>query len=398
MSADAARPPLTLTALGDLLAEPDDAPEWLVENRIPCGALVILAGKPKAGRSTLARDLAFAVATGSPWLGWPTLCGTVWYLALEEKRSEVRKHFRLMGATGDEPIRLLINQMPDRAIDALRELAEREAPFLIVVDTLQRLLKVRDLNDYSAVTAALDPLIRLSRATGATLLLLHHAGKGDREGIDALLGSTALAGSVDNVLVLARRNQTRILSSIQRIGPDLEPVVVTLDTSGHVRIAGTERDLDDAALGERILAAMVAHGEPISELWLKETDTVEGATAFKVRVLRTLVASGRVRRTGSGGKADPYRYAVSGSPDHSPDADLGSGSQGRKPTNPIPASAPNRSGSGFQVRTTCCEPANLKTVSSSSATSAGGLSGSQGFASPRTREQSANLNPRGCDE
>ena len=59
----------------------------------------------------------------------------MWYLALEEKRSEVRKHFRLMGADGTEPIRLFIKQAPQDIVPQLRRLADSEPPALIVIDT-----------------------------------------------------------------------------------------------------------------------------------------------------------------------------------------------------------------------------------------------------------------------
>jgi len=68
-TADASR--LTLTSIGDLLAEPDETVDWLVEDCIPAGGTVIVAAKPKVGKSTTARDLALAVARGEAWLGYP---------------------------------------------------------------------------------------------------------------------------------------------------------------------------------------------------------------------------------------------------------------------------------------------------------------------------------------
>lgn len=69
---------------------------------------------------------------------------------------------------------------------------------------MRDLIHDKDLNDYAEVTAKFEPLLSLARGTGAALLLVHHAGKSPRAGIDAILGSTALAGSVDNVMVLRR--------------------------------------------------------------------------------------------------------------------------------------------------------------------------------------------------
>ncbi len=89
---------LSFTPLSELLKEPDEQTVWLVANRLPVGGLSLLCGKPKTGKSTLTRNLAFAVSRGQAWLGMPTTQGMVFYLALgEEKRSQVRKHFQKKG-------------------------------------------------------------------------------------------------------------------------------------------------------------------------------------------------------------------------------------------------------------------------------------------------------------
>ena len=121
---------LELTALSDLLTEPDEAVDYLVEERIACGSVALLAGKPKAGKSTAARGLALEVARCGSWLGFSCLPRPVWYLALEDKRSEVRRHFRMMGATGADPVRFVFRQPTDGLLDELHARAEREHPGL----------------------------------------------------------------------------------------------------------------------------------------------------------------------------------------------------------------------------------------------------------------------------
>lgn len=299
---------LELTSLADLLAEPEDTTDWLVEDRIPAGAIMLLAGKPKAGKSTLARSLAYALVTGERWLGWRTHFGSVWYLVFEDKRSEVRRHFRQMGATGREPLRLFFDQSGAELLPALQALAASERPSAIVVDTLQRLIHVKDMNDYAQVTERCAPLLKLSRETGATLVLVHHANKfGD--GLDSILGSTALAGSVDNVFILSRSERYRTLSSIQRIGTDLEPIVLTLDpATGRVEGQGRKRDADEAEAADNILEALKDADAPVTENWIQAH--VTGRWQDTVRGLRLLVRRGQVQKTGRGGKGNPYKYAV----------------------------------------------------------------------------------------
>jgi hypothetical protein len=297
---------LALTTLGDLLNEPDEVVHWVVEGRIPSGGLSMIAGKPKGGKSTLARDLAFRVSRGEPWVGFTTTAGPVWYLALEEKRAELRRHFSAMGATGYEPLRLLIAQAPEDAIAQLQAQSLRERPVLIIVDTLQRLIRCKDLNDYAEVTNKMEPIIRIARDSGAALVLVHHAGKGARGGIDSVLGSTALAASVDNVFVLSRSDQVRTLLSFQRIGDDLEETIITLDKqTQHVSLGMTRDDAEQAEI-ERAMVAVLRQRPGLTEKELGED--VEGKTTLKRKALRELHSTGVVIRAGDGARGDPYRY------------------------------------------------------------------------------------------
>jgi hypothetical protein len=232
-------------------------------------------------------------------------------LNFQDKRSEVKKHFRRIGATGTEPIRLFIGQAPADLLPRLHTLAEQERPALIVVDMLAGVLPVKDLNDYAQVTQRFEPLVKLSRVTGATLLLLHHgsAHGAGRDGIDAALGSTAVSGSVDNVLVLRRTDRQRVLSSVQRIGPDLEPTIIVLNPeTGRLERAGAKREVDDTDLGQRIVDALQTASEPVLESWIQVQ--VTGRKTDQVRVLRHLVGMRKVFRRGAGGRPDPYRYTL----------------------------------------------------------------------------------------
>jgi hypothetical protein len=295
---------LKLTTLSDLLAEPDEAAAWLVEGRIATGSINLLAGKPKCGKSTAVRGLALEIARGGHWLGFRCQRGTVWYLVLEDKRSEVKRHFRRMGGR-EEPVRFLFDQPGDKLLAKLHALALAERPALIIIDTLQRLIKAKDLNDYSEVTTKLTPILTLARETGAAVLLVHHAGK-TRTGMDGVLGSTALTGSVDNVFIIERDARYRLLSSVQRIGDDLLPTTLTLDPqTGYVQFGVMQHEADRAVVEASILEA--AATEPQTEAKLDKE--VTGSTRLKRKALRELVKTGRVLRFGKGGKKDPYTYA-----------------------------------------------------------------------------------------
>lgn len=322
---------LSFISLGAILREPQEDVQFLVHGHLPAGGLSILAGKPKTGKSTLARCLVLDVARGRSWLGFPTRRGPVFYLALEEKRDEVRNHFHAMGAAPDDPVRLLFRAPPD-ALPALRQASEQERPALIVIDPLFKLIRVRDGNDYVAVTQALEPLLGLARDTGAHVLAVHHLGKGERSGGDAILGSTAILASADTALFLKRSDRYRTLSSIQRYGTDLEEVVLTLDPDTRIVSGGLMRK---EAEEERITQGIVEflRGRKATEREI--LGAVEAPTAVKERVLRQLLQGMRVVRRGRGARGDPYVYSLPGADAPPPEFLSGSGGERENPNSDV---------------------------------------------------------------
>jgi replicative DNA helicase len=300
---------LPFVQLGELMAQPAEEVAWLLDGRLPTGGLSLLAGRPKAGKSTIARGLAASVARGSPWLGFRVTQGPVLYLALEEKQAEVRRHFEVMGARADDPIYVFCASAPREGLTLLRRAADQYRPVLIITDPLFKLVRVRDSNDYALVTAALEPLLTLARETGAHVLAVHHLGKGERVGGDAILGSTAIFAAVDTVLLLRRNDRYRTLASIQRYGDDLEEITLSFDAGRKVAMAGpTREEADEQELGGAIFAFLADRATPEPEETIHSG--VEGRKALKVRILRRLVEGGKVLRSGGGRRGDPYLYGL----------------------------------------------------------------------------------------
>jgi hypothetical protein len=301
---------MQFTRLGDLLNEPEEQVRWLVEGHLPGGGDSLLVAKPKVGKSTLARCLALAVARGDDFLGCRTSQGPVFYLALEEKRSEVKRHFQAMGARQDDPIFVFCSTAPADGLAQLRAAAEREKPVLIIVDPLFRFTRIKDGNDYAAVTNALEPLHAFARECGAHVLAVHHAGKrGD--GGDSVLGSTALFGAVDTLLLMKRSDRYRTLSSIQRYGTDLEEITLDYDSDTRTLSAGVARsEADEAEARKAISEYLATQTEPVEENLIHEA--IEARRATKQKALRKLVDAGKVKRTGTGKKGDRYRYQNAG--------------------------------------------------------------------------------------
>lgn len=295
--------------LGELLVLPEENTQWLVEGLLPNGGTSFLVAKPKVGKSTLAQNLAFCVARGEQFLGRDVKQGTVLYLALEEKKSELKKHFVSMGATAEDEIAFYVARAPEDGLAWLTREVEKRNPVLIIVDTFQRYKRLQDLNDYASVTNALDPLTNLARESGAHLMFTHHGKKGGGSDGDAVLGSTALFGAVDTLLEMRRRDKMRYLFSFQRYGEDLEETVIVLDLETfRVTPQGPKTEADFKCAQEQILKYLTTFGEA-----QKQADIYNGVGGRRqalIPALKELYELGKISRTGKGRKNDPYLYQV----------------------------------------------------------------------------------------
>lgn len=294
----------TFTPLNQLLAEPEEDVSFVWDKTLPVGGFSICSSKPKVGKSTGGRNLALRVSRGEPFLGRETVKGKVLYLCLEEKRSEIAKHFRRMNASDDDILVAFIT--PENALTALQVAIADHSPVLAIIDPLSRIVRVRDFNDYGAMSRALEPLIDLARKTSCHILALHHDGKGERDGGDALLGSTALFGSVDCHIQMKKRERGRTISTTQRYGEDMPETVVELDTeTGLVTAQGDLQVVLQADKKEQILSS-IDKTEELTETDLKER--VGGTQGLVSKAIRSLVEEFKLTRSGAGKKGDPYTY------------------------------------------------------------------------------------------
>lgn len=292
--------------LDELLSEPEETHAYLWEDTLIFGGLSICSAKPKVGKSTIARNLAVAITQGESFLGRETVKGKVIYLCLEEKRSEIAKHFRAMKASGND-ILIHTGATPNDALRALEFAIAEFEPALVIIDPLARVLRVNDFNDYGTMSRGLEPFIDLARKTNVHILALHHEGKGDREGGDALLGSTALFGAVDCHLQLRKRNNGRTLSTTQRYGIDLPETVIDLDK--ETGVISDKGDLQTFVLQEKKneIFNSITGNEKVTEAEIK--DRVGGNSKGIIsKALRLLCDEKLLDREGEGKKNSPFLY------------------------------------------------------------------------------------------
>ena len=298
-------------SMAELYEAPDDDVKWRVHDLLPCGGLSILSARPKAGKSTLARTGAMAVATGQPWLGREVAQAPVLVCAFEEIKAAVVRHYRAMGATPDMPLHFHIGPPPGDPLPWVEAEVERIKPGLVIIDPLFKALNVEDGNSYAEVGRALDPLLALARSSGAHIMAVHHnrKGAGDAAG-DEVLGSTSLFAGVDTLLSLKRSTEgNRIISSTQRYGVDMEPTLLTLNPATMwISATGTRAESAARETAQHVFdfLANTAEQMPTNEI----VDGVDHRRTQVLAALKLLLGEGRIVRSGSGKRNDPHLYVI----------------------------------------------------------------------------------------
>jgi AAA domain len=156
--------------------------EWLVQGlMIPSGIVTLLAGAQETGKSTIATELAVAIARNREnWLGQPInrdrAKGVVVLLSGEDANATINARLTLLDPD-DEAARLVVFAASGWPFqDILAEISKMPAVSLIVVDPARRYLE-GDEDSSAAADAFFASLDDIARRTGAAVLVLHHLGK-----------------------------------------------------------------------------------------------------------------------------------------------------------------------------------------------------------------------------
>jgi len=178
----------------------DTAPapiEYLVEGVIPKGAVGMFVAHGDSLKTMTAISMALAVARGDAWLGkFTTKPGKAILVDYENGRHEIHRRVNRLLGGGPAAFGYCFPDVPTTAEAFWAEL-EAEAPAFVVIDGLASSTPGVDEND----KAASLPLTRakaFAEKTGATVLFIHHANKGDRaDKREQVRGSSSLFAALD---------------------------------------------------------------------------------------------------------------------------------------------------------------------------------------------------------
>ena len=299
------------------LADAADIPAaiHLVNGLLINGNITLWYAPAKTGKSRLLMGLLAAMSPDGPQFCGMDLAPTPTLLFTEEPPT----------AIGDRVRDLRIPREANHYYNSAAALAMRAEDFaedvyaayhnnggafgLVAIDTLSAFVNCGDWNDYAAVGAAMSPLRQLARSLpNVAILLLHHQNKAGEGEWNGALGSTALIGSADQLVRMAKaKNGQHTIIVGGRNKPDPfpfdEPITIAISETG-VQFVGTAADAAQDILADYLTS------EPTTIKDLREAMGEDAPTDDVLRpVLKAWVAEGKVVQVteSKGNKGATYR-------------------------------------------------------------------------------------------
>ena len=193
----------------DLIETEIPVPKQVIDGILNQGAKMTIGGASKAGKTWLLMDVAFAIASGEPWLGIDTFRGRVLYVNLEIQKHFFRERGRLIiktrGYRGDVPNLAMWTlrghfMTAERFKTAILEGIGEKKYDVIIVDPLYKLLNGADANSAGEMQKILAELEQIAEGAEAALIYADHFAKGNmavRSAIDRISGSGVNARDPD---------------------------------------------------------------------------------------------------------------------------------------------------------------------------------------------------------
>ena len=298
---DSYTPPVVIPTTGlfvnvtDYHAAQPTSVEW-VSPLMAYGFVSLIAGPPKAGKSTLVGNLLSAREAGTTFLwGNPVPQGPMALVTEEGGLAVVRKTQGL--TTLDildrknfyaQGLRKL-----EHLLDALTQWCGSRERALVLIDTLAIWGDIKDENDATAATQAVAALTLLTQQTQCAMGLIHHARKGGGDHGEGIRGSGAIFATVDQAIelnyVTDKNSDNRLLTLSGRlIFPEMHELSFDRGTNTYEETTSTY--VDPSPLDKFPTSTSGLPG-----VTRKEAEGIwEVSTSEANKRLRELVAKGRL--------------------------------------------------------------------------------------------------------
>lgn len=282
-------------------------PEPLVDDLLDRNTLAWLHGKPGHGKSFVALDLACHVALGRSWGHRAVTQGPVLYVAAEGAQGlrprveawETGNGSRL--GHGMLTVLPVAVQVTDDLVDApaLRHVADRLQPVLIVIDTQARVTVGREENSAKDMGVFVDQLERLRSVCGSTVLTVHHEPRNGEN----LRGSIALEGGANTVIRTIKSGTTITLKyGKQKDRPEFDDILGALIPAGD-SVFYSHGAVGLAAMETKTMVTLLSvlrdsfGTRAVSATELREVSGIPKSSLY--RTLNQAVLSGKVHNLGT---------------------------------------------------------------------------------------------------
>lgn len=178
-------------------------PDWIIKGVLPRAELAVLYGESGSGKSFVALDMVSAIARGVDWRGNKTKPGRVVYVAAEGQRGFKKRMVAYVqeNQLEDLPVEIITDcpnlLQGDDAKDIAAAIGKAD---VVVLDTFAQVTPGANENASEDMGKALTHCKGIHRATGAVVLLVHHAGKDLARGARGWSGLKAAADAEFEVL------------------------------------------------------------------------------------------------------------------------------------------------------------------------------------------------------
>lgn len=216
-------PPLATVAAAAFADQDKPRRKWLVPDLVPHRQVTIISGDGGTGKSLLAMQLAFAVATGTAWLNLPTATGPALYLSAEDDEDECHIRIKDIASGGPLPDNLFIAVMAGEdcllavengrgtEMKATALYARLEAtiaaigPRLVILDNVADIFGGNE-NVKGLVRQFIGLIRRLAMRHDCTIIMLAHPSLSGMSSGSGSSGNVAWNNSVRSRLYLKRQH------------------------------------------------------------------------------------------------------------------------------------------------------------------------------------------------
>lgn len=225
---------ISLVSAKDLQAMVLQPMNWIIQALLREG-LIVLAGRPKIGKSFLALNMSLAISNGGFALGYfKANKNSVLYVPYEDNYRRLQDRINKMLSEeriNEAPSNLFIPKdcdfpkMTKEGIEQLENILNSNSDIrMVVVDTLGRAIvrsNKRNSNQFQDEYDFGASLQKIALQRHISILLVHHTTKMKYEdGYDSILGTTGLTASPDSLMLLSKDSNKDFVLSIT--GRDIE--------------------------------------------------------------------------------------------------------------------------------------------------------------------------------